>query len=58
MAHQYVQQLPDKVLRGVFGNVGTILSLRVRAVDAQILEPIFAPTLGHSDLICLPNFRA
>lgn len=58
MAHQYVQQIPDKVLRAVFGNVGTIMALRVGAVDTQILEPLFAPTFGHRDLTCLPNYRA
>jgi hypothetical protein len=58
MAHQYVQQLPEKVLHGVFGNVGTFMALRVGAVDGEMLEPLFAPTFGRRDLTCLPNYRA
>ena len=57
-AHQFVQQLPDDVMRAVIGNVGTLVTLRVGAIDAQILGPTYAPIFGDRDLGGLPNFRA
>jgi hypothetical protein len=58
MAHQYINQLPASVLTAVLGNVGTIIALRVGAVDAQSLESLFVPTFGRRDLSNLPNFSA
>jgi|GEM_PF-684817 len=58
MAHQYVQQLPSQVLSAVLGNVGTIVALRVGAVDGEALESLFSPTFGRRDLSSLPNFCA
>ena len=58
MAHQYINQLPSTVLSAVLGNVGTIITLRVGAVDAQSLEPLFIPTFRNRDLSSLPNFSA
>jgi hypothetical protein len=37
IAHQYLEQLPDRLRAAVFGNVGSILSLRAGAFDAEIL---------------------
>lgn len=37
VAHQYLDQLPEKLRASVFGNVGSILSLRTGAEDAAIL---------------------
>ncbi len=58
MAHQYINQLPPTVLSAVLGNVGTIIALRVGAVDAQSLETLFQPTFRQRDLSSLPNFSA
>lgn len=58
MAHQYINQLPASVLTAVLGNVGTIIALRVGAVDAQSLESLFLPTFGRRDLSSLSNFSA
>jgi hypothetical protein len=58
MAHQYINQLPSTVLSAVLGNVGTIIALRVGAVDAQNLESLFVPTFGHRDLSSLSNYCA
>jgi hypothetical protein len=37
IAHQYLEQLPERLRAAVFGNVGSILSLRTGAFDAEIL---------------------
>jgi len=58
IAHQYARQIPEKILMGILGNVGTVISFRVGPPDAQMLEPLFRPQLTARDLSSLPNFRA
>ncbi|MCW5968909.1 MAG: hypothetical protein KIT57_10375 [Blastocatellales bacterium] len=58
LAHQYARQIPEKILDGVLGNVGTLIAFRVGAQDGELLAPVFAPTFGGEDLNSLPNFRA
>lgn len=59
IAHQYIGQLVtdmSTVVRdAVFGNVGTMLSFRVGATDAEFLEKEFEPEFTPPDLIQLPN---
>ncbi len=62
LAHQYIQQLDanknNNVVRdAVFGNVGTIISFRVGAEDAEALEPEFEPEVTASDLVNLSNYN-
>jgi CxxC-x17-CxxC domain-containing protein len=58
-AHQYVEQLDETVAAAVFGNVGTIISFRVGANDAEHLAKEFAPTFaeGGEDIINLPKYN-
>ncbi len=58
-AHQYVEQLEEEVAAAVFGNVGTIISFRVGATDAEHLAKEFAPTFeeGGEDIINLPKYN-
>ncbi len=61
MAHQYVAQLAEKseaVRDAVFGNVGTILAMRVGAPDAEFLESEFVPTFDRYDLQNVDKFNA
>ena len=53
VAHQYMGQLIDKVRTTVFGNIGTIVSFRVGAEDAGILEQEFNPIFKVRDIINL-----
>lgn len=55
IGHQYLEQLPEPRRAAVFGNVGSIVSLRAGASDAPLLaEPL---GLGNPDAILdLPNF--
>jgi CxxC-x17-CxxC domain-containing protein len=59
IAHQYVGQLvtdtSTAVRDAVFGNVGTMVSFRVGAADAEFLEPEYTPEFLQDDLIRLAN---
>jgi len=57
VAHQYIAQLSDSVRDAVFGNVGTLVSFRVGAADAEFLEKEFEPNVYASDIINLPKFH-
>ncbi|HQM18520.1 MAG TPA: type IV secretion system DNA-binding domain-containing protein [Candidatus Paceibacterota bacterium] len=61
IAHQYIAQLVDmensKVKDSVFGNVGTMISFRVGADDADFLEKEFGPEFTAQDLVNLPNYH-
>jgi len=56
IAHQYIEQLSDIVRAAVFGNVGTIMSFRVGAADAEFLEKEFAPVFTETDLVNLTKY--
>jgi hypothetical protein len=61
MAHQYVAQLAEKseaVRDAVFGNVGTLLVMRVGAPDAEFLESEFAPVFDRFDLQNVDKYNA
>ncbi|MEK7579320.1 MAG: type IV secretion system DNA-binding domain-containing protein [Patescibacteria group bacterium] len=53
MAHQYIEQMSDEVRAAVFGNVGTMITFRVGATDAEYLEKEFAPLFTAEDLVNL-----
>ena len=57
LAHQYIDQLEDEVRSAVFGNVGTLISFRVGAGDAEFLEKEFMPEFTASDLVNLPKYH-
>ncbi|MDO8425375.1 MAG: type IV secretion system DNA-binding domain-containing protein [bacterium] len=60
IAHQYVGQLmtetSTRVRDAVFGNVGTLVVLRVGAQDAEFLEPEFTPIFELEDLVNIPKW--
>ena len=66
MAHQYIAQLTvtptgheDKRIRdAVFGNVGTMMSFKVGAEDAEYLVKEYAPVLSEQDIIGIANYKA
>ncbi len=57
MAHQYMEQLDEKVLAAVIGNVGTMVTFRVGSSDAEILAKEFIPTFVEEDLVNLPKYQ-
>jgi hypothetical protein len=53
IAHQYIEQMVEEVRSAVFGNVGTMVTFRVGAFDAEYLEKEFAPTFTAIDIVNL-----
>jgi len=61
LAHQYIGQLEiggNTVVRdAVFGNVGTIVTFRVGAADAEFLVREFTPRFEEEDLVNIPKWN-
>jgi len=65
LIHQYIAQLDEmtekgkstKVRDAVFGNVGTLISFRVGAVDAEFLEKEFLPEFNIDNLVNLDKYN-
>lgn len=57
VAHQYIEQLDEKVAAAIFGNVGTIIAFRVGAADGLAMETEFAPTFTPEDLVNITKFQ-
>ncbi len=53
LAHQYITQVAEEVRDAVFGNVGTMVTFRVGAADAEFLEAEFEPEFNVNDLVNL-----
>jgi hypothetical protein len=57
IAHQYLDQVPERLRAAVFGNVGSLIACRTGVTDAAILTEQIG--LGVPDaLLDLPNFTA
>ena len=57
LAHQYIEQLDEKVQPAVFGNVGTLACFRVGGPDAEFLEKEFLPEFEGTDLVNLEKYN-
>jgi hypothetical protein len=57
VAHQYLDQLPDQLRAGVFGNVGSMLACRTGATDAPIIAEQIGPRRRRR-IARLPNHAA
>ncbi|MFA5799742.1 MAG: type IV secretory system conjugative DNA transfer family protein [Candidatus Peribacteraceae bacterium] len=53
IAHQYMGQLSSRIRQTVFGNIGSLISFRVGAEDAGILEKEYEPIFKERDIINL-----
>jgi hypothetical protein len=70
IAHQYISQITkmsgggkgtheDTAIRdAVFGNVGSMLSFKIGAQDAEYMAKEFSPVFTEQDLINISNFQA
>jgi hypothetical protein len=63
MAHQYIKQLEGEdgksnVKDAVFGNVGTMMSYKIGAQDAEYMAKEMSPIFSEQDLINLDKFKA
>jgi len=58
LTHQYIEQLDEEIRSAVFGNVGTLVTFRVGARDAQFLKNEFSPVFDETDLVNLSNYHS
>ena len=56
LAHQYIEQMDERIRAAIFGNVGTLISFRVGAADAEHLEQEFFPVFTKADFVNLPRY--
>jgi energy-coupling factor transporter ATP-binding protein EcfA2 len=57
LAHQYIEQLDERVRASIFGNVGTMISFRIGAKDAEHMAKEFHPVFTQEDLVNLPRYH-
>ena len=57
LGHQYISQMEEEVRDAVFGNVGTLISFRIGAEDAEYLEKEFFPEFTATDLVNLAKYN-
>ncbi|MFZ2664542.1 MAG: DUF87 domain-containing protein, partial [Patescibacteria group bacterium] len=57
LTHQFTGQLPEDLLKAVYGNVGTIMTFSLGAPDAKELAKEFAPYFTEEDIISLERFQ-
>jgi hypothetical protein len=57
LTHQFTGQLPEELLKAVFGNVGTIMTFALGAPDAIELAKEFSPYFDEEDIISLERFQ-
>lgn len=55
VANQYISQMGDNVRDAVFGNVGTMMSMRVSPEDAPVLAQQFSPNFEAQDILQMNN---
>ncbi|HCO99195.1 MAG TPA: hypothetical protein DIT56_01130 [Candidatus Moranbacteria bacterium] len=56
IAHQFIGQLKEEISKAVFGNVGSMVALRVGPEDAEFLEKQFEPIFTANDLVNVDNY--
>jgi len=57
LTNQYIAQLDERIRSAIFGNVGTLISFRVGAEDAEYLAKEFFPVFNEEDLVSLPRYH-
>ena len=58
IAHQFIAQLQEKIRDSVFGNVGSMITFRVGAQDAEFLIKQYDTVFSQNDLINIDNLNA
>jgi flagellar motor switch protein FliG len=58
IAHQFINQLDEKIRDAVFGNVGNLAVLRVGSEDAEFLQKQFEPVFTANDIMNIDNMNA
>ncbi len=58
IAHQYLNQIDEKMRNAIFGNIGSMAVFRVGEEDGEFFEKQFAPTFTASDFVNIENRTA
>ncbi len=58
IAHQYLNQIDEKMRNAIFGNIGSMAVFRVGEEDGEFFEKQFAPTFTASDFVNIENRNA
>ncbi len=58
LAHQYLDQVPEEIVKAIFGNVGNFIVFRVGPNDAEIFSKEFGYLVNEENLINLPSYHA
>ncbi len=53
VANQYIDQMTEEVRGAILGNVGSMITFRIGATDAEIIEKEFTPYFTAEDLVNL-----
>jgi type IV secretory pathway TraG/TraD family ATPase VirD4 len=56
LSHQYLDQVPEEIIKAVFGNVGTFIVFRLGANDAEIFSKEFGYLVKIDDFVNLPSY--
>ncbi len=56
VTHQYVGQLKEEIQKAVFGNVGTFISFRIGAPDAELVAKEFKPIFDETDMVNVEKY--
>lgn len=57
LAHQYLDQVPEGIIKAVLGNVGTFIIFRVGSKDAEVLVKELGEGVKFEELINLPSYH-
>lgn len=56
MATQFLAQIDERIRDAIFGNVGTVISFRIGAQDAEYLAKEFYPEFSETDFVSLERY--
>ncbi|MCL4705002.1 type IV secretion system DNA-binding domain-containing protein [bacterium] len=57
LANQHLDQLNELIRKAILGNVGTLITFRVGAPDAEALKEDFLPQFAKQDFLNLPRYQ-
>ncbi|MBI5420900.1 MAG: type IV secretion system DNA-binding domain-containing protein [Parcubacteria group bacterium] len=59
IAHQFIKQIPEKIIHAIFGNVGSAITFRIGEEDAisEVVKTKFSPVFAPEDMVGLDNFN-
>jgi len=57
LSHQYLDQVPEEIIKAIFGNVGTFIVFRLGANDAEIFNKEFGYLVKIDDFLNLPSYH-